>query len=76
MLFVRQTELLAQLRIGGSVPVLIDARHHLARLHRVQAQGDALAAQHYADLLFGADGSSAAVPAKNGHGAAVPLHHV
>jgi hypothetical protein len=76
LLFIRQAELLAQLCISGSVPVAVDARHHLARLHRVQAQGDALAAQHHADLLFGTDGSSAAVPAKNGHGAAVPLHHV
>ena len=32
LLFVRQTKLLAQLRIGGSVPVVVDARHHLARL--------------------------------------------
>ena len=76
LLFVRQTKLLAQLRIGGSVPVVVDARHHLARLHGIQAQGDALAAQHHADLLFGADGNSAVVPAKDGHGAAVPLHHV
>ena len=76
LLFIRQTEFLAQLRIGGSVPITVDARHHLARLYRVQAQGDALAAQHHADLLLGANGNSAAVPAKNGHGAAVPLHHV
>ena len=76
MLFIRQTEFLAQLRIGGSVPVAVDARHHLDRMHGVQAQGDALAAQHHADFLFGTDGSSAAVPAKNGHGAAVPLHHI
>ena len=76
MLLVRQAELLAQLRIGGSVPTAVDTRHHFAHLHRVQAQGDALAAQHHADFLFGADGSGAAVSAKDGHGAAVPLHHV
>ena len=76
LFFVRQAELLAQLCISGSVPVLIDARHHFARLHRVQAQGDALAAQHHADLLFGADGNSAAVPAEDGHSATVPPHHV
>ena len=76
LLLVRQAEFLAQLRIGGSVPVAVDARHHLARLHRVQAQGNALAAQHYADFLLGTDRSGAAVPAKDGHGAAVPLHHV
>ena len=76
LLLVRQAELLAQLRIGGSVPVVVDTRHHLARLHRVQAHGNALAAQHHADLLLGTDRSGAAVPAKNGHGAAVPPHHV
>ena len=76
LLFVRQAELPAQLRIGSSIPVAVDARHHLACLHCVQAQGDALAAQHHANLLFGADGSGSAVPTKNGHGAAVLLHHV
>ena len=76
LLFIRQTEFLAQLRIGGSVPVAVDARHHLARLHRIQAQGNALAAQHHADFLLAADRSGAVIPAQNGHGTAVPLQHV
>ena len=76
LLFIRQTEFPAQPRVGGSVPVAVDARHHLACLHRVQAQGDALAAQHHADFLLGADRNGAAVLTKDGHRAAVPLHHV
>ena len=37
LLFVRQAELLAQLCISGSVPVVVDTRHHLARLHEDEA---------------------------------------
>ena len=45
-------------------------------VYKRQAQGDALAAQHHADLLLGADRSGAAVPAEDDHSATVPPHHV
>ena len=77
ILFVRRkVKFPAKRRVVTSVPVAVDARHHLAHLHSVQAQRNAIAAQHHADLLFSADGNGAAVPAKNRHRAAVPLHHV
>ena len=77
ILFVRrQVKFPAKRRVVTSVPVAVDARHHLAHLHSVQAQRNAITAQHHADLLLAADRSGAAVPAKNRHRAAVPLHHV
>ena len=77
ILFVRrQVKFPAKRRVVTSVPVAVDARHHLAHLHSVQAQGNAIAAQNHTDFFLGVYKVGAAVPAKNRHRAAVPLHHV
>ena len=54
----------------------IQPHHTVTELFHQLGYTTALAAQHHADFLLGTDRSGAAVPAKNGHGAAVPLHHV
>ena len=77
ILFVRrQVKFPAKRRVVTSVPVAVDARHHLAHLHSVQAQGNAIAAQHHTDFFLGVYKVGAVVPVQNGHGTAVPLQHV
>ena len=72
----RQLKFLAKFCVGSGIPIVVDARHHLACLLCVQAQGDALAAQHHTDFFLGVYKIGAVVPAQNGHGTAVPLQYV
>ena len=50
----RQFKALAKSGIDPGVPIAVDARHHLSHLFGGKAGGDAIAAQHHADVLLGA----------------------
>ena len=73
-LFLRQVKAAAPVGVGGGIPVGIDARHHFPHLRRGQAGGDALAAQHHADIGFGKRGNPLLPEQFNG--TCVPVDHV
>ena len=73
-LFLRQFKALTIIRVSCGIPIGIDARHHFTHLRRGQAGGDALAAQHHADIGFGKRGDP--LLPEQLHSASVPVDHV
>ena len=73
-LFLRQLKALTIIRVSCGIPVRVDAGHHLSHLRGGQAGGDALAAQHHADIGFGKRGDS--LLPEQLHSASVPVDHV
>ena len=73
-LFLRQFKALTIIRVSCGIPVRVDAGHHLSHLRRGQAGGDALAAQHHADIGFGKRGDP--LLPEQLHSASVPVDHV
>ena len=74
LLVLRQFKALTIIRVSCGIPIGIDARHHFPHLRRGQAGGDALAAQHHADIGFGKRGDP--LLPEQLHSASVPVDHV
>ena len=74
LLVLRKVKAAAPVGVGGGIPIGIDARHHFPHLRRGQAGGDALAAQHHADIGFGKRGDP--LLPEQLHSASVPVDHV
>ena len=73
-LFLRQLKALTKIRVSCGIPVRVDTGHHFPHLRRGQAGGDALAAQHHADIGFGKRGDP--LLPEQLHGTSVPVDHV